>query len=64
VDCTEWSWWTPAPFAGGGTGGKATKVETEDEENPIAGSGTKVLPVVASAPPMSHGRDSCGAGED
>src|SRR5262249_6042659 len=30
VDCTEWSWWTPQPFDGGGTGGKAEKVETEE----------------------------------
>ena len=30
VDCTEWSWWTPAPFGGGGTGGKTEKVRTEE----------------------------------
>ena len=32
VNCTEWSWWTPAPFGGGGTGGKVERVETEEEE--------------------------------
>jgi len=30
VSCTEWAWWTPQPFAGGGTGGKTEQVETED----------------------------------
>ena len=33
VDCTEWAWWTPAPFGGGGTGGKAEKVKTEEREH-------------------------------
>jgi MoaA/NifB/PqqE/SkfB family radical SAM enzyme len=32
VDCTEWSWWTPTLFGGGGTGGNATKVETDEHE--------------------------------
>ena len=31
IDCTEWAWWNPAPFTGGGTGGKTEKVETEEE---------------------------------
>jgi MoaA/NifB/PqqE/SkfB family radical SAM enzyme len=31
IDCTEWAWWTPRPFTGGGTGGKTEKVETEEE---------------------------------
>ena len=30
VNCTEWAWWTPAPFSGGGTGGNAKKVETDE----------------------------------
>jgi hypothetical protein len=59
VNCTEWSWWTPAPFAGGGTGGKTEKVETEEEST---GNGMKLLPVVGGG---SNGcDDSCGGHED
>jgi MoaA/NifB/PqqE/SkfB family radical SAM enzyme len=32
VDCTEWSWWNPTPFGGGGTGGKTEKVETDERD--------------------------------
>ena len=32
IDCTEWAWWTPQPFTGGGTGGKTEKVETDEHE--------------------------------
>jgi radical SAM protein with 4Fe4S-binding SPASM domain len=58
IDCTEWSWWTPAPFSGGGTGGKAEKVRTEEdihEEHTRGSNGTgngggftRELPVVNS----------------
>jgi MoaA/NifB/PqqE/SkfB family radical SAM enzyme len=30
VNCTEWSWWKPTPTAGGGTGGKVERVETDE----------------------------------
>jgi MoaA/NifB/PqqE/SkfB family radical SAM enzyme len=60
VDCTEWSWWTPAPFAGGGTGGKATKVKTDEEEQQArtSGNGTKLLPLFAGDPPSAT-TDAC-----
>ena len=57
VNCTEWSWWTPAPFAGGGTGGKTEKVETEEDSN-TAGNGMKLLPVVGNGSGASA--DGCG----
>jgi MoaA/NifB/PqqE/SkfB family radical SAM enzyme len=34
VNCTEWAWWKPAPFLGGGTGGKVERVETKSGEQP------------------------------
>jgi MoaA/NifB/PqqE/SkfB family radical SAM enzyme len=46
VNCTEWSWWTPAPFSGGGTGGKATKVETQADEGGGSGRTKKLLPLI------------------
>ncbi|HSP71741.1 MAG TPA: radical SAM protein [Gaiellaceae bacterium] len=30
VNCTEWSWWKPTPFLGGGTGGKVERVSTNE----------------------------------
>jgi MoaA/NifB/PqqE/SkfB family radical SAM enzyme len=45
VDCTEWAWWKPTPFGGGGTGGNATKVETDNHENGAV-SIDKPLPLV------------------
>ncbi len=48
VKCTEWAWWTPEPFSGGGTGGNAKKVETD--EHAAAGNGTiKPLPLIRAA---------------
>ena len=59
VNCTEWYWWSPATFSGGGTGGKTEKVETEEE---AAGNGMRLLPVVGNG---SDGcGDSCGEPED
>ena len=54
VDCTEWAWWNPTPFGGGGTGGKTEKVRTEEsihDEHAAAaeeaGNGTLLtLPVI------------------
>ena len=48
VDCTEWSWWKPTLFGGGGTGGKVDRVETEHEEE---ANGLKRLPVLSSGAP-------------
>lgn len=52
VDCTEWSWWKPTPFSGGGTGGKTTKVETDEQRED-----SKQLPLVATV--AQSGCDSC-----
>ncbi len=45
VDCTEWSWWKPVPFYGGGTGGKVARVETDESAEPATaaqnGSGAR-----------------------
>ena len=30
--CTEWSWWRPTPFGGGGPGGKGDRVAGEAAE--------------------------------
>ena len=30
--CTEWSWWRPTPFSGGGTGGKVNRVAGDEGE--------------------------------
>ncbi len=47
VKCTEWSWWTPAPFRGGGTGGKVERVETEEEHAREKGAALrKRLPLI------------------
>jgi MoaA/NifB/PqqE/SkfB family radical SAM enzyme len=71
VDCTEWAWWTPAPFTGGGTGGLATKVETEEHEHAGNGSangaanGIKQLPLLnGSANGSGSGCESCGPDGD
>jgi hypothetical protein len=48
VDCTEWSWWKPTPFGGGGTGGKVDRVETETSEHDDEAGGLKRLPIVSS----------------
>jgi radical SAM protein with 4Fe4S-binding SPASM domain len=45
VDCTEWSWWKPTPFSGGGTGGKSTKVKTEEKREKAP---ERELPLVAA----------------
>jgi MoaA/NifB/PqqE/SkfB family radical SAM enzyme len=47
VSCTEWSWWTPAPFGGGGTGGKTEKIQT-DESQEAPRSVEKPLPLVGA----------------
>jgi MoaA/NifB/PqqE/SkfB family radical SAM enzyme len=61
VNCTEWSWWTPAPFSGGGTGGKTEKVQTEEES---AANGSKLLPVVGNGSGASGAScDACGEHE-
>jgi hypothetical protein len=58
VNCTEWSWWTPAPFSGGGTGGKTEKVQTEEES---AANGSKLLPVVGNGSGATGAScDACG----
>lgn len=46
VDCTEWLWWMPQVFSGGGTGGNTTKVKTEESEAAEQSNGFKPLPVV------------------
>ena len=46
VDCTEWSWWNPAPFGGGGTGGKTEKVRTEESMHEERERDAKLLPVL------------------
>ena len=57
VDCTEWAWWTPVPFYGGGTGGKVERVETEEE----AETGVKPLPLVTgNGNGKVSGCESCG----
>jgi radical SAM protein with 4Fe4S-binding SPASM domain len=66
VKCTEWAWWTPTPFRGGGTGGNATKVQTAERDaqpNSAAGQDpttamTKQLPLVSGT---SGGDDDCGS---
>lgn len=45
VDCTEWSWWTPTPLGGGGTGGKVEQIDTDEREQTKAG-GFKPLPLL------------------
>lgn len=45
VDCTEWSWWTPTPLGGGGTGGKVEGIDTDEREQAKAG-GFKPLPLL------------------
>jgi radical SAM protein with 4Fe4S-binding SPASM domain len=56
IDCTEWSWWTPKPMHGGGTGGKSTKVQTEERK---AGKKLKKqLPLVGAAAPTNGGGDT------
>ncbi|HKI93337.1 MAG TPA: radical SAM protein [Gaiellaceae bacterium] len=32
AQCTEWSWWRPTPFGGGGTGGKVNRVAGDERE--------------------------------
>ncbi len=46
VDCTEWSWWNPTPFGGGGTGGKTEKVRTEESIHEEHEGQVKLLPVL------------------
>jgi radical SAM protein with 4Fe4S-binding SPASM domain len=47
VNCTEWSWWTPVPFYGGGTGGKVERVQTREGEARSNGTGIrKRLPLL------------------
>jgi hypothetical protein len=48
VECSEWSWWKPTLFGGGGTGGKVDRVETEASERDDETSGLKRLPVLSS----------------
>ncbi len=48
VSCTEWSWWTPQPFLGGGTGGKTEKVRTEESIGKGPRTGAKPLPVLSA----------------
>ena len=48
VDCTEWSWWKPTPFGGGGTGGKVDRVETETSEHDDDAGSVKRLPILSS----------------
>jgi MoaA/NifB/PqqE/SkfB family radical SAM enzyme len=63
VNCTEWAWWTPTPFRGGGTGGNATKVHTDEHpEEGVNGangaSGTmKQLPLLNGS--GTNGSDGC-----
>jgi MoaA/NifB/PqqE/SkfB family radical SAM enzyme len=47
VNCTEWAWWTPTPFGGGGTGGNATKVETEDSGSSCADTTNGATPATS-----------------
>lgn len=65
VDCTEWAWWTPTPFGGGGTGGNATKVETEDECSTNGATTTvKPLPLLNGSSTSSSGScETCGSAE-
>jgi MoaA/NifB/PqqE/SkfB family radical SAM enzyme len=57
VNCTEWSWWKPTPFLGGGTGGKVERVETDEQASPRKPE--KQLALVGSAG-SGGGCDSCG----
>jgi MoaA/NifB/PqqE/SkfB family radical SAM enzyme len=67
VNCTEWSWWTPTLFKGGGTGGKVTREKTEEREAKLNGTGNgngngngngfKPLP-------LANGTGSAGAPEE
>jgi len=70
IDCTEWAWWNPTPFLGGGTGGLAEKVATEDHESEHGsngsngnGTGAKKLPLLESAG-ASNGCASCSTDGD
>jgi MoaA/NifB/PqqE/SkfB family radical SAM enzyme len=58
VNCTEWSWWTPTPFYGGGTGGKTTQVEAgaSDDSPGESTNGVKRLPLIGTASDESHCR--------
>ena len=65
LDCTEWAWWNPQPFGGGGTGGLTTKVDTdESDETNGNGNGLKQLPVLnnGSSRNGSDGCDTCATG--
>jgi MoaA/NifB/PqqE/SkfB family radical SAM enzyme len=59
VNCTEWAWWTPTPFLGGGTGGKVERVETQENERAAPRKPEKQLALVGSAT-ATKGCDSCG----
>jgi MoaA/NifB/PqqE/SkfB family radical SAM enzyme len=56
VDCTEWSWWKPTLFGGGGTGGKVDRVSTEESTDDEEASGLKRLPLLTA--------DACGSCDD
>ncbi len=58
VDCTEWAWWTPTPFGGGGTGGNTTKVKTEESKNGAADR-IKPLPLVGAESTNGSDCSSC-----
>jgi MoaA/NifB/PqqE/SkfB family radical SAM enzyme len=64
VSCTEWSWWTPRPFGGGGTGGKGTRVKKDKDDNKMRiKGGFKPLAVVKAMGSGEPGCDSCGTDE-
>ncbi len=60
VSCTEWAWWTPAPFGGGGTGGKVTRVKKDKETKAVQVKGFKPLAVIKGASENGASCDSCG----
>ena len=77
VNCTEWSWWKPTPFGGGGTGGKVDRVRTDEStadessaprrperELELLGAGTAARPAQFAGPAAGGACGSDGCGED
>jgi MoaA/NifB/PqqE/SkfB family radical SAM enzyme len=65
VSCTEWNWWTPTPWGGGGTGGKVSRVKKDKEKKTVEVKGFKPIAVVKGASGNGSGNgascgDSCG----
>ena len=64
VNCTEWAWWTPQPFRGGGTGGKVERVRSEEHDEPKNGSGLmKRLPLLSGGSSNGDGSPGTSSGD-